>query len=59
MGSETVEKIKGRFRYQMLIKGKYSNLLHRFVEELVGETKKLWPGRGINLTIDVDPISVM
>jgi primosomal protein N' (replication factor Y) len=54
-----LEKIKGRFRYQMLIKGKYSNLLHRFVEELVGETKKLWPGRGINLTIDVDPISVM
>ncbi len=54
-----LEKIKGKYRYQMLIKGKPANILHRFVEELVGETKKRWPGRGISLTIDVDPISVM
>jgi primosomal protein N' (replication factor Y) len=52
-------KIKGKYRYQMLIKGKQVNPLHRFVEELVRETKKRWPGRGISLTIDVDPISVM
>ena len=54
-----LQKIKGKYRYQMLIKGKPVNILHRFVEELVGETKKRWPGRGISLTIDVDPISVM
>jgi hypothetical protein len=35
------------------------NPLHRFVEELVGETRKRWPVKGISLTIDVDPISVM
>lgn len=52
-------KLKGKYRYQMLIKGKRVNILHRFVEELVGETKKRLPGRGIRLTIDVDPISVM
>jgi primosomal protein N' (replication factor Y) len=52
-------KIKGKYRYQMLIKGKQVNSLHRFVKELVRETKKRWPGRGISLTIDVDPISVM
>ena len=54
-----LEKIKGRHRYQMLIKGNRANILHRFVEELVGETKKRWPGRGIRLTVDVDPMSVM
>jgi len=52
-------KIKGRYRYQMLIKGTRVNPLHRFVEELVGETRKRWPVKGISLTIDVDPISVM
>ncbi|NIS60521.1 MAG: primosomal protein N' [Proteobacteria bacterium] len=52
-------KIKGKYRYQMLIKGTRVKPLHRFVEELVGETKKRWPVRGIGLTIDVDPISVM
>ncbi len=52
-------KLKGKYRYQMLIKGKQVNPLHRFVEELLGETKKRWPARGINLTIDVDPITVM
>jgi len=52
-------KIKGKYRYQMLIKGIRANLLHRIVEQLVGETKKRWRGKGISLTIDVDPISVM
>jgi primosomal protein N' (replication factor Y) len=52
-------KLKGKYRYQMLIKGKRANPLHRFAQELAEKTKKRWVGRGINLTIDVDPISVM
>jgi primosomal protein N' (replication factor Y) len=52
-------KLKGKYRYHMLIKGKRANPLHRFVEELSEKMKKQWAGRGINLTIDVDPISVM
>jgi primosomal protein N' len=52
-------KIKGKYRYQILVKGNRANPLHRFVEALVAETKKRWSGRGINLTIDVDPMSVM
>jgi primosomal protein N' (replication factor Y) len=52
-------KLKGKYRYHMLIKGKRPNPLHRFVEELSEKMKKQWAGRGINLTIDVDPISVM
>ena len=52
-------KLKGKYRYQMLIKGKRANSLHRFAQELAEKTKKRWVGRGINLSIDVDPISVM
>jgi primosomal protein N' (replication factor Y) len=52
-------KLKGRYRYQMLVKGVRANPLHRFVAELAGESKERWRGKGINLNIDVDPISVM
>ncbi len=52
-------KLKGKYRYQMLVKGKRTNPLHRFVEELAEEMNRRWIGRGISLTIDVDPISVM
>ena len=52
-------KLKGRYRYQMLLKGNRAVILHRFVEELLRETKRLWAGKGINLTVDVDPVSVM
>ncbi len=52
-------KLKGRYRYQMLIKGKHVNFLHRFARELAERMKKQWAGRKINLSIDVDPISVM
>jgi primosomal protein N' (replication factor Y) len=52
-------KLKGKYRYHMLIKGKRANPLHRFVKELVEEMNRRW-GRGeIGLSIDVDPISVM
>jgi primosomal protein N' (replication factor Y) len=52
-------KLKGRYRYQMLIKGVRANPLHRFVAELAEASKERWRGKGITLNIDVDPISVM
>ena len=52
-------KLKGKHRYQMLVKGERANPLHRFVEELAEEMNKRWIGRGISLSIDIDPISVM
>jgi len=52
-------KLKGKYRYHMLVKGRRAHSLHQFVEELASEMNKRWIGRGISLTIDVDPISVM
>ncbi len=57
--SAPLVKLKGKYRYHMLIKGLRAMPLHRFVEELSRNMKKQWVGRGVNLTIDVDPISVM
>jgi len=52
-------KMKGKFRWQMLVKGKTSQLLHQFTQELAllfeGQTR----GRGINLDIDVDPVFIL
>ncbi len=52
-------KMKGKFRWQMLVKGKTSQLLHQFAQELAllfeGQTR----GRGINLDIDVDPVFIL
>jgi primosomal protein N' (replication factor Y) len=52
-------KLKGKYRYQMLLKGTQANLLHRFARELAERMKRQWAGRKINFSIDVDPISVM
>ncbi len=54
-----VLKLKGKYRYQMLVKGSRANPLHRFVKELSEQLNKRWIGRGISLTIDVDPISLI
>jgi primosomal protein N' (replication factor Y) len=52
-------KLKGKYRYQMLLKGTQANLLHRFARELAERMKRQWAGRKITFSIDVDPISVM
>jgi primosomal protein N' (replication factor Y) len=52
-------KMRGKFRWQMLTKGKSPKLLHQFAQELAfrleGETK----GKGVNLDIDVDPVFIL
>jgi primosomal protein N' (replication factor Y) len=52
-------KMKGRYRWQMLAKGKSPQVLHQFAQELallVGEYTK---GKGVNLDIDVDPVFIL
>ncbi len=52
-------KMRGKFRWQMLVKGESPKLLHQFARELAfrleGETK----GKGVNLDIDVDPVFIL
>jgi primosomal protein N' (replication factor Y) len=52
-------KMRGKFRWQMLAKGKSPQLLHQFAQELALRLEAQIKGKGINLDIDVDPISIL
>ncbi|KQC05984.1 MAG: primosomal protein N', partial [Smithella sp. SDB] len=48
-------KIRGRFRYQMLVKGKDINALHQIAREIISKNKK----SQVKITADVDPENFM
>jgi primosomal protein N' (replication factor Y) len=52
-------KMRGKFRWQMLLKGKSSQGLHQFAQELVSHMEVQTKGRGVHLDIDVDPVFIL
>ena len=48
-------KIRGRFRYQMLIKGQDTNILHQIAQEIIQKHSS----RTVKITVDVDPENFM
>ena len=48
-------KIRGRFRYQMLIKGQDTNILHQIAQELLQKCAN----STVKITVDVDPENFM
>ena len=52
-------KMRGKFRWQMLAKGKSPQSLHRFAKELWSEMDAPLRGKGVNLDIDVDPVFML
>ena len=52
-------KMRGRFRWQMLAKGKSPKLVHQFAQELAFRLEKETKGKGVNLDIDVDPVFIL
>jgi primosomal protein N' (replication factor Y) len=52
-------KMRGRFRRQMMIKGKSPKLLHQFARELGARMEDWMKGKGVSLDIDVDPVFVL
>jgi primosomal protein N' (replication factor Y) len=48
-------KIRGRFRYQMLIKGQDINVLHQIAQELLQKHTD----SAVKVTVDVDPENFM
>ena len=52
-------KMKGKFRWQMLAKGKSPKLLHQFAKELSSRLEDEIKRRGANLNIDVDPVFIL
>jgi primosomal protein N' (replication factor Y) len=52
-------KMKGRYRWQMLAKGKSSRSLHQFARELANRLDEKAKGIGVHLDIDVDPVFIL
>jgi primosomal protein N' (replication factor Y) len=52
-------KMRGKFRWQMLAKGKSPQLLHRFAKELASRMEAPLQGKGVHLDIDVDPVFIL
>lgn len=52
-------RMKGKFRFQMLAKGKSPRLLHQFAKELAQQMEIQTRGKRVNLDIDVDPVFIL
>ncbi|MCJ7784524.1 MAG: primosomal protein N' [Desulfobacterales bacterium] len=52
-------KMRGKFRWQMLAKGKSPQLLHQFAKELSSRVDVQLKGNGVDLEIDVDPVFIL
>jgi len=52
-------RVRGKYRWQMLVKGKNSSLLHHFGRDLSGRLEPQTKGRGVSLDIDVDPVFIL
>lgn len=54
-----LEKLRGKYRWQMLVKGQKSNLLHSFARQVLQEAPLRIKGSGVTLSVDVDPINML
>jgi primosomal protein N' (replication factor Y) len=52
-------KMRGKFRWQMLAKGKSPQMLRQFASQLTQDLEKETRGEGVRLDIDVDPIFIL
>ena len=53
------EKLKGKYRWQMLIKGQDHRVLHQFTEKVIVLIKPQIKISGVKLTVDIDPINLL
>ena len=53
------EKMKGKYRYQMLLKGFPRTTLRSFASQLLNQIPQLVKGSGVAFYVDVDPVSLL
>ena len=53
------EKLKGKYRWQMLIKGRDHRVLHNFTEKVLHSLKPRIKVSGVRVTVDVDPVNLL
>ncbi len=53
------EKIKGKYRFQMAVKGSSLTLLRGFASRLISRAPEMIKGSGVAFSVDVDPVSLL
>jgi primosomal protein N' (replication factor Y) len=54
-----LSRLKGKHRFQMLLKGKKWQLLHEFTERVLAGMEQAHPLPGVKLIVDVDPVNML
>ena len=54
-----IEKLKGKYRRQILVKGQKTDILHSFVRQVLRKVPSGKKSRGVSLAVDVDPINML
>ena len=54
-----LERLKGKYRKQILIKGRKPNLLHSFARNVINNATAGIKSSGVKLSVDVDPINML
>ncbi|MBI5606272.1 MAG: primosomal protein N' [Deltaproteobacteria bacterium] len=57
--SAPIAKIKGRYRWQMLLKGENSRILHQAAMMIRQAEKDLSQGKGVQIILDMDPVDML
>jgi primosomal protein N' (replication factor Y) len=52
-------KIAANFRWQILLKGHRSQILHHFLHQLIEQNPRQFVMRGVRVVVDVDPVFMM
>jgi primosomal protein N' (replication factor Y) len=52
-------RLKGKNRYQILLKGKRWSVLHAFTEKVLAQAEKEISFAGVKLIVDVDPVNML
>ena len=52
-------KLKNKYRWQILVKSKGTELLHYLLKEVENISKNILKKRGVGIIIDVDPYQML
>jgi primosomal protein N' (replication factor Y) len=54
-----LSKLKGKYRWQILVKSKGAELLHYYLQEVQQMAKGILRSKGVAMVIDVDPYHML
>jgi primosomal protein N' (replication factor Y) len=55
----SLTKVARRYRWQILLKGRYARALHKFASRLLAENSTVFHNSRVRVVIDVDPVSLL